>query len=514
MSLSYAVRALVVIVLAATGSLVATPASAAEPWLKVSPDRGQYVAGHLMTYTGSLGVPGVRTAQVQTHMNRPGDSWMTMSGVSVRTRADGTFSFTLPAPSMRNLSRRVISGSLATPAFTFSAQIQDLVVAARSGTDHLVDNQVVSGRAFQIVVDTVPRLARRTEMTPPPAYPGRTLTLQQRSSTGAWVTLGTTTSDARGFGYFSRTVTTPGRVVYRVRQENVGGGHQIGWQPSFPTYVQVLDRDPGRAVTPPSWVSRLRNERSDGQPPVTVAHRRTAGQVYRWGPIASHYDWEQGQSLTSPPEGLVRRGGWVDTTLGSGRVALYNGAMVIDSQRSFTDGPGDFGTTRTQLSGNARTYGRWEANVRTWSTERNAKPYTVRVELVPADPKLAANDARTITLGVLSPHTRTLTIAANSPGGSQWRRTLTGLTINNYPNRLAVEVSRNHVSWFRNGAVIGTVRSEAAVSDVPMTLRITQVGAGEQEMNRTQTFMDWVRLQTLEHGRLTTNGTALKRYAR
>lgn len=514
MSITLAVRALAVLALAATGALVATPASAAEPWLRVNPGKGQYVAGHLMTYTGSLGVPGIRTARVQTHMNRPGDFWTTMTGVSVRTRADGSFTFRLPAPSMRDLSRRVVSGSLATPRVTFSAQIQDLVVVARSGLSHLVDNQVVAGRPFTLAVDTVPRLARRLEMTPPPAYPGRTLTLQQRTATGTWTTLGTTVSGSDGMATFSRTVATPGRVVYRVRQENVGGGHQIGWQPSFPTYVQVLDGDPGRAVTPPSWVSRLRGDSSPGQPAVTVAHRRTAGQVYRWGPIASHFDWEQGQSLTSPPEGLVRRGAWLDSALGSGRVALYNGAMVIDSQRSFTDGPGDFGTTRTQLSGNARTYGRWEANVRTWSTETNAKPYTVRVELVPADPRLAAGDARTITLGVLSPHSRSLTIAANSPGGSQWRRTLTGLTINNYPNRLAVEVSRNHVSWFRNGAVIGTVRSQAAVSDVPMTLRITQVGAGEQEMNRTQTFMDWVRLQTLEHGRLTTNGTALKRYAR
>ena len=46
------------------------------------------------------------------------------------------------------------------------------------------------------------------------------------------------------------TVDTPGTVVYRVRQENwFVNGNRIGWHPSFPTYVDVLPGQSGRAAT-------------------------------------------------------------------------------------------------------------------------------------------------------------------------------------------------------------------------------------------------------------------------
>ena len=71
-------------------------------------------------------------------------------------------------------------------------------------------------------------------------------------------------------------------------------------------------------------------------------------------------------------------------------------------------------------------------------------------------------------------------------------------------------MSRRHISWFANGRIIATVRSRAAVSDVPMTLRLSLVGEGQQEMNRTKAISDWQRGFSLKRGRLATRGHALR----
>jgi hypothetical protein len=74
-----------------------------------------------------------------------------------------------------------------------------------------------------------------------------------------------------------------------------------------------------------------------------------------------------------------------------------------------------------------------------------------------------------------------------------------------------VELARGHISWFLNGRVIATLRDQAAVSDVPMTLRFSLVGNGPQEMNRTQAISDWQRGFALDRGRTVTSGKAPQR---
>ena len=55
------------------------------------------------------------------------------------------------------------------------------------------------------------------------------------------------------------------------------------------------------------------------------------------------------------------------------------------------------------------------------------------------------------------------------------------------------------------------VRSKAAVSDVPMTLRLSLVGDGDKEMNHTQILSDWERGWSLDRGKQVTRGASLKR---
>ena len=46
-------------------------------------------------------------------------------------------------------------------------------------------------------------------------------------------------------------------------------------------------------------------------------------------------------------------------------------------------------------------------------------------------------------------------------------------------------MARGHITWFYNGEAIGSVRNRAAVSDVPLTMRMSLVGDQNREMNKT-----------------------------
>ena len=75
----------------------------------------------------------------------------------------------------------------------------------------------------------------------------------------------------------------------------------------------------------------------------------------------------------------------------------------------------------------------------------------------------------------------------------------------------AAEVARGHITWFYNGRPVGTVRSRAAVSDVPLTMRLSLVGQQNREMNKTFFISDWQRGYDLHAGRSVTSGHSLKR---
>ena len=63
----------------------------------------------------------------------------------------------------------------------------------------------------------------------------------------------------------------------------------------------------------------------------------------------------------------------------------------------------------------------------------------------------------------------------------------------------AVEVARDHITWFLDGRPIATVKDRAAISDVPLTLRLSLQGDGNKEMNRTRAMFDWMRALADRH---------------
>lgn len=483
-----------------------------EATLTVSP--GTYVGGQRVIFAGNLGQTGQRRITLQSTMNRTADAWNDVAGFSAQTEADGSFRFSYPAPSMFGIRNRVVSGRLATPAWTFDARSQDLTLEIVSGRPALADGQVLAGVPFVIKVDTTPTLARRPDL-PPPAFPGRTLTLQRQVDGDRWQTLDSTVTDQFGMGAFAAVADGPGDVVYRVRQEDwTRDGNQIGWFPSFATYVQVLDPLAARitASEPEPAPEQTTTSSSVASVPAGLNGSTTASQTYGWAPAMWDFAWEFGESLTSPPSrGTDLHGWWLDTSNGTGRAARHNGGLMLDSQRDNVDGPGDQGTTAVTLRGNPMKYGRWEARLRMKSTETNARDYQAKVELVPDSARDYHCGAQNITVADVTAHGSSMTFGAKARSGGQWSRTVPIGSINGTALAFAVEVSKSHISWFKDGELVGTVRSPAAVSDVPMTLRLSLVGDGQNEMNRTQAISDWMRGFSLDRGTLTTDGPTLHR---
>ena len=497
--------------LAPAGSSAATGSAS----LTVSP--GVYVGGQRVTFEGQVGQAADQPIRLQFHMNRPGDSWTDVAGFTGRTGADGSFRFTHPAPSMFGIKMRVASAGAATPAWTFNARSQDVVL--RTVADGVQDGRVRPGAPFSILVDTTPRLYRRPDL-PSPAFPGRVLTLQQRVDGGQWQTLATTSTDQAGQGSFELTADEQdagSTLVYRVRQETwTTGGSNIGWFPSFPHFVEVSGSANGAATAAPAATpaSTEATTSSAAQPlPVPRAGAApTAAQRHGWAPSLWDFAWEYGESLTSlPSRGTDRSGWWLDSSDGSGRAAKHNGGLMLDSQRNHA-GVGDFGTTAVTLRDNPMRYGRWEAKMRLKSSETAARDYDAIIELVPHAASEYRCGAQNITVARVPVHGSTLTVGARAVAGArEWTGTRGIDMADGAAVAFAVEVTKRHISWFVNGQVIATVRSEAAVSDLPMTLRLRLAGDGHSEMNKTQFISDWQRGFSLDHGQTVTSGTALQR---
>ena len=503
-------RTALVLPVAALLMLALSPPGSSQPQraasLKVSP--GVYVAGQAITFEGNIGRTGVRQIHLELNFNRAGDGWERVEGFSTRTQSNGNFRFVHPAPAMGGILYRVAAGRYATPQVTFDAKSQDVVLAVRNG-DRGGRGTAVAGRPFTIDVDTTPTLARRPDL-PPPAIEGRTLTLQQRVRGDRWRTLDTSKTDARGQGSFTVTVQDTGMVVYRVREENwFAGSDQIGWFPSFPYYVNVTNtaRAP-RVRAPVAPVSRS----TDRSTPSRSGASSTASQRFGWAPAVWDYAWEFGESLTSAPyRGTDKNGRWLDTSNGTGRVSKINGGLGIDSQRVNDAGPGDRGTTRVTLQRNGIKYGRWEVRMRVKSLENNARDYKARIELVP---DLASDyhcGAQNITVAEVTAHGSTARFGVKARAKSrEWTYSKRVGNIDDRPIAFAVEVTKSHITWFMEGDVVATVKSRAAVSDVPLALRLSLEGDGQREMNRTQFISDWNRGFTLERGRQVASGRALK----
>jgi hypothetical protein len=479
---------------------------AAAPSLAVSPS--VHVAGQAVHFQGSVGQPGVRALHLQSHLGRPGDTWTRVPRSGARTAADGSFDFVFPAPSMFRISYRVVGdGGLATPPYLFWAPPQEITLTVQGQGAETPFNTVAPGSSFTVVADTTPPV--RTDMGVPPAIPGRTVLLQERSGT-QWRTIAQGVADAEGHASFSLTAPASGQRVLRARQERwTEGRNEIGWFASFPTYVVVGSAGAssggsgGRVL---EWLLGRTRAAADGLRP-------TASQRWGWGPSLFDFAWERGQDLDSPPSrGTRLKGSWVDTSDGTGRATPFNGALALQSKLEHL-GDGDLGTTTATMRGNGLKTGRWEFRMQGRVFESGGLPYRVRLELVPAGAPVTTCSPESVVVGAFTLGSAGMEVGVRSQrAGSVWRRTAAGVRLGEEPMNVAVEIAQDHTTWFVGGKPVATTKSRRAWLGRRLTPRLSMIGE-QQEMAGTQVDSDWQRGWTLKRGTQVRSGPGLARSA-
>jgi hypothetical protein len=249
-------------------------------------------------------------------------------------------------------------------------------------------------------------------------------------------------------------------------------------------------------------------ERTDH--PAHRAGQAVASQKYGWQPALFDFAWEYGESLTDrPSRGTKRKGQWIDVSTGSGRAARHNGGMMIQSSygtvKPSDAGPGDRGTTSVTLQGNPQTYGRWEVRFATWTQSADGDPYDVHFDLVPE-----GGGSQCITVAKVSTDQDQVSFGASN-GGSHWSRTQSGIPqgVRSNEHAYAVELAKDHITWFVDGNPVGTLKDKSAIPGVPMTIRLSLVGNGNNEMRHTYAIFDWMRGFPMDHGKQIKNGPAL-----
>lgn len=487
---------------AAQGPAAPTPVATkkAGPKLTVTPK--VHVPGQAVRFRGRL--PGVRVVHLESHIGRPGDDWTAVPRSRATTKG-GRFDFRFPAPSMFNIRYRVVGSGKATRPFTFYARPQESVLRSAGSRSRTPFHTISPGSTYTVLADTTPKV--RNGVGSPPAFPGRTLSLQERVGI-SWRTIQQTTSDRAGNARFTLPVPPSGRQVLRLRQERwTTGDNEIGWAASFPAYFTVAGATPPSRTTAAAPAPRITT---------TSLPRRgvvNASQRYGWGPSLFDFAWTHGEDFDSrPTRGTDRRGGWVETSDGTGRAAAYNGGLVLQSKLEH-QGPGDLGTTTATMRGNARKTGRWEFRVQGREFERSGAPYRFRLELVPEGSAVTTCVPEGILVGGLTLGGRGLQLGVRSQaGGSQWKRTVSGVRFGAQPLNLAVEVSGRHITWFLDGKPVATTKDRRAVLGVPLVPRLSLVGQ-QREMTGSQIDSDWQRAWSLERGRKVRSGSGLKRSA-
>ena len=207
--------------------------------------------------------------------------------------------------------------------------------------------------------------------------------------------------------------------------------------------------------------------------PNQVIHYPTnAGTVYRWGKPKWMDEFEVG--------GL--RGDWVNSK--QGRVKTQSGMLTLQAT-----GP-NYRVTTSANSVKAR-YGRWEARVRIRETSHDGRQYRGYWELIPTgDFKCGA---KSIVLSSYKRGDRKATGAVRVPEKTQYSFSKRVALHNGWFHTYAVEITKDHISWFVDTKVIHTERRPDALRGIEYRPRFRLQGVKGEKHRTTWLQMDWVR---------------------
>ena len=205
-------------------------------------------------------------------------------------------------------------------------------------------------------------------------------------------------------------------------------------------------------------------------------HPTNAAKVFRWGVEDWRQEFERGRLRdkhwrSSHPRLVGQRYGMI--TL---RAKPHTGRVTA--------------TARTQSA----KYGRWEARIRAVELTRGAHHYRFWWELVPS----GGNHCRKgVVLASYKPGAHRAKGEVRTAGRQftfSRKRDLRSRAWHTY----AVEVTRNHVSWFVDTRVVRTERRDRALTGVELRPRLRIEAEAGGRMNDSRLQADWVRYYTLK----------------
>lgn len=267
--------------------------------LSISP--GEFYGGQGVTFKGNIGTSGKRPIWLEFHMGRKGDDWTRIEGSTRETEADGSFEFVFPARGMNNIKLRVAAaGGLATEQKNFTAHDQAVTLDVQPADLNYADSEcggshrdfisydAVSTEGYTLTVDSTP--------DGEPVLNGRGVVLEQRASGGNWQLVDTDTLNNSGRATFDLTAPAVD-VAFRARLEEwTKDGSEIGWYPSFPTYVDARVR--------PGVVSGL--QPTDPNPADDPTYVYPDDLAIEWDAVGAAADdvviaWNQGNNAPDRP---------------------------------------------------------------------------------------------------------------------------------------------------------------------------------------------------------------------
>lgn len=207
-------------------------------------------------------------------------------------------------------------------------------------------------------------------------------------------------------------------------------------------------------------------------PNQTVVYPTNAGTVYRWGRPKWTDEFEVG--------GL--RKDWVASK--EGRVKTQSGMLTV-----IATGRNDR-VTAAANSVKAR-YGRWEARVRIRETNHNGRRYRAYWELIPTSDYQCG--AKNIVLASYRSQDRRVTGAVRVPEKTQYGYSKRLALHQGWFHTYAIEITRDHISWFVDTKVVHTERRKDALRGIEYRPRFRLQGAKGEKHRTTWLQMDWVR---------------------
>jgi hypothetical protein len=170
-------------------------------------------------------------------------------------------------------------------------------------------------------------------------------------------------------------------------------------------------------------------------------------------------------------------------------VRNQNGMLTLDSTRGS-------GTVMATLTGSPRQYGRWEARVRGRQYGASGTPFRAIWELTPRRGEHCG--ARGIQLSNYRlDGNRTRMHVRNLPNHDFTARKRMALADNQF-HTYAIEVTRNHISWFVDTRVVRTERRPESRTGASYNIRFRLQATPGTSMRQGRMQMDWVRYYTLE----------------